>query len=128
MFHNVLAVEHTLRYQAYSSTPYVTKLFINSAVVITLLILAFLNLIYYKLEVTVSRAVRKKFNIISSVPKFDQVPAGHRIFYFLLWETFCPLLVIFINKSYQKFAIKTIKGRIQLKFPSSTYYNFCCAF
>ena len=63
MFHNVLAVEHTLRYQAYSSTPYVTKLFMNSAFVITLLILAFLNLIYNKLEVTVSRTVQKTFNI-----------------------------------------------------------------
>ena len=40
-----------------------------------------------------------------------KVPAKHRIFYFFLTETFLSLVVIFINKSYQQFAIK---GRVHI--------------
>ena len=36
------------------------------------------------------------------------MPAEYRIFFFFAWETFCPLVVISSNKSYQQFAMKKI--------------------
>ena len=92
MFHNVLAVEHMLKYQSYSNTPYITKLVLNSAIVVSLLLLCFLQIIYSKLN-----------------PGSLVVPAVYRIFFFFAWETFCPLVVICSNKSYQQFAMKKIR-------------------
>ena len=111
MFHSVLAVEHTTRYMRYSNTPYVTKLFLNSAFVLALLILAFVKIIYLIIDpgtVVVRESLK---TLVSCLMTLLKVPAKHRIFYFFLTETFLPLVVIFINKSYQQFAIK---GRVHI--------------
>ena len=50
MFHNVLTVEHMLKLQRFSSTPYITKLIINSAIVFSCLILCLLQVVYIKLN------------------------------------------------------------------------------
>ena len=38
-----------------------------------------------------------------------QVPAGQRMALLFLWQTFCPLGVIFWSKPYQRFAIKRMR-------------------
>ena len=44
---------------------------------------------------------------------YIQVPAQQRMVSLFLWQTFCPLVVIYCSKLYQRFAVKRMKRLVK---------------
>ena len=66
MFHNVLTVEHTQKMKRYSAAPYMTKLVVNSAIVISLLFLGLSQIIYSQINPTSTRVTEAFILICTS--------------------------------------------------------------
>ena len=108
MFHNVLTVEYMLKMRKYTNANYMAGIFVNVALFLGCMIVSFMRIAYLQINdgsVVVQWAQNRFFLLITII----QVPALQRMVSLFLWQTFCPLVVIFCSKLYQRFAVKRMK-------------------
>ena len=100
-----------LKMRKYTNANSTAGIFVNFVLFIGCLIVGLMRMTYLKINhgsVAVGSEYVFCVNFFTQILDI-QVPAQQRMISLFLWQTFCPLVVLFWSKLYQRFAVKRMK-------------------